>query len=98
MDAIEVALEDLKLQHTKNITTVAKLHGVDRSTLSRRFNGVTGPAKVKHQKQQLLNPQQEKDLVQYVNKLTDNGIPPTTAMLRNFAGEIAGKRPGECWS
>ena len=48
MDAIEAALEDLKLQDTKNITTVAKLHGVDRSTLRRRFNRVTSPAKIKH--------------------------------------------------
>jgi hypothetical protein len=36
MDSIEAALQDLKLQDTKNISTVAKLHGVDRSTLSRR--------------------------------------------------------------
>jgi hypothetical protein len=96
MDAIETALEDLKLQDVKNISAVAKLHRVDRSTLSRRYNGVTDPAREKHQKQQLLNPQQEKDLIQYINKLTENGIPPTIAIVRNFAKEIARKRPREC--
>ena len=98
MDAIEAALEDLKLQDKKNISAVAKLHGVERSTLSRRWNGVTNLAKMKHQEQQLLSPQQEKDLVQYINKLTETGIPPTTAMVRNFARDIAGKRPGNSWS
>ena len=36
MDAIEAALKDLKLQDGENISTIAKLHGVNRSTLSRR--------------------------------------------------------------
>jgi hypothetical protein len=84
MDAIEAVLEDLKLQDKKNISAVAKLHGVQRSTVSRRWNGVTNPAKVK-------------DLVQYI-KLTENGIPPTPPMVRNFARDIAGKRPGRDWS
>ena len=95
---MEAALKDLNLQDKKNISKVANLHGVDRSTLSRRFNGVTNPAKVKHQKQQLLTPQQEKDLVRYINQLTEIGIPPTVAMVRNFARDIAGKRPGNGWS
>ena len=57
MEPIETALAALKLQDKKNISACAKLYGVDRSTLSRRFNGVSNLAKVKHQKQQLLKPQ-----------------------------------------
>ena len=98
MDAIEAALEDLKLLDTKNISTVAKLHKVQRSTLSRRWRGVTNPAKIKHQNQLLLTVQQEKDLVQYINKLTEKGIPPTPAIVRNFVRDIAGKRPRRDWS
>jgi hypothetical protein len=98
MDAIDAALKDLKLQDVKNISAVAKMHGVDRSTLSRRYNGVSNPAKVYHESRQLLNPQQEKDLVSYINELTEKGIPPTPAMVRNFAHDIAGKRPGKSWS
>ena len=48
IDAMEAALKDLNLQDKKNISEVANLHRVDRSTLSRRFNRVTNPAKVKH--------------------------------------------------
>ena len=93
MDAIEAALKDLKLQDRENISTVAKLHGVNRSTLSRRWNGVTNPAPMYHQSRQLLNPQQEKDLVEYINQLTEKGIPPTPSMVRNFAQDICRKRP-----
>ena len=51
-----------------------------------------------HQSRQLLNPQQEKDLVEYINQLTEKGIPPTPSMVRNFAQDICGKRPGKNWS
>ena len=98
IDAIEAALEDLKLQDKKNISAVAKLHGVERSTLSRRWNRVTNLAKMKHQEQQLLSLQQEKDLVQYINKLTETSILLTTTIVRNFARDIAGKRPSNSWS
>ena len=98
MDLIEAALKDLKLQDTKNISAVAKLHGVDRSTLSRRFNGVANPRNMAAENMQLLRPQQEQELVEYINTLTRRGTLLTPAMVRNFAGDIAGKRPGRSWS
>ena len=98
MDPIEAALEDLKLQDIPNISATARVYNVQRSTLSRRFNGVTRPAKMQHQNQQLLSPQQELELVEYINILTKRGTLPTTAMVRNFAGDIASKLPRRCWS
>lgn len=98
MDSIELALKELKLSDNPNISAIAKVYNVDRSVLSRRFNGVTQSAAVARQKQQLLHPQQEQDLVKYINKLTDRGIPPTTAMVRNFAEQFAGPRPGNLWT
>ena len=47
MEPIEAALAALVLEDTKNISAVAKLYKVERSTLSRRFNGVNGPANMK---------------------------------------------------
>jgi transposase-like protein len=41
MDQIEAALRELTLQDTPNITAVAKKHGCNRATLSRRFRKVT---------------------------------------------------------
>jgi hypothetical protein len=93
MDAIEAALKDLKLQDVKNISAVAKLHRVDRSTLSRRFHGVTNPATVYHESRQLLNRQQEKDLIKYINELIEKGIPLTLIIVRNFTYNIARRRP-----
>jgi uncharacterized protein YoaH (UPF0181 family) len=98
MDAIKLALQDLRLSDKPNISATAKLYNVDRSTLSRRHRNVTNPKPICHEKEQLLSHQQEQDLVEYINKLTEKGLPPTTAMVRNFAEEIAGKRPGNSWS
>ncbi|KAF2806119.1 uncharacterized protein BDZ99DRAFT_539619 [Mytilinidion resinicola] len=42
MDPLEEAIEEAILTEGKNLTAIAKKHGVDRSTLSRRYHGVTG--------------------------------------------------------
>ena len=34
----------------------------------------------------------------YINELTEKGLPPTPAMVRNFAQDIVGKRPRKDWS
>ena len=98
MDAIDKALEHLKLSDPKNISASAKLFGVDRSTLSRHYNDKSNPASMKHQNQQFLTPEQERQLVIYINTLTERGLLPTPAMVRNFAQNIAGKPPGKGWS
>jgi hypothetical protein len=98
MDQIELAIEHLKLHDTDDISTTARLFNVNRSTLSRRFNGVTNPASMAQQNSRFLNNPQEQELLKYINQLTDKGIPPTVSMVRNFAGDIAGKLPGKCWS
>jgi hypothetical protein len=48
MDAIELALKDLRLQDKTNISATARVYNVQRSTLSRRFNKVTNSAVVQH--------------------------------------------------
>jgi hypothetical protein len=47
--------------------------------------------------QQKLNPQQEAELVQYINNLTKKALPPTREMIRNFASHIATERVSENW-
>jgi hypothetical protein len=44
-----------------------------------------------------LSKQQELNLIQYVNTLSERGLPPTNAMVRNFAKDIGGKEPGSNW-
>ena len=41
MSSIEAAIADLKSQEHPNFSTTVKKHGCNRSTLSRRFRGVT---------------------------------------------------------
>ena len=45
----------------------------------------------------LLNHRQEKELIKYINNLCTRGLPPTRALLRNFASEISGKEAGKYW-
>ena len=45
----------------------------------------------------LLNHRQEKELIKYINDLCTQGLPPTRALLHNFALEISGKEAGKYW-
>jgi hypothetical protein len=98
MAPIDEALKELSLLDKPNITAVANNYGVERSTLSRRYRKVNQAAYVAAEDKRFLTAQQEQSLVNYINKLTDRGLPPTPAMLRNFAYDLAGKEPGKCWS
>ncbi|PVH92563.1 hypothetical protein DM02DRAFT_478141, partial [Periconia macrospinosa] len=90
MGAMEAALAALEAQKDGEkivLQEVADKYGVERSTLSRRWRGVTHSRAQQYQNQQLLTPVQEQELVQYIDKLTGRGLPPTRSMIRNFAGE-----------
>ena len=95
---MEPAIESLKSQKLKgsvNITQTAKIYGVDRSTLSKRWRGVQGTRAEKIENQQLLHNQQEYELLQYIISLHKRGLPPSRPMIRNFAIDIAGKAVGK---
>ena len=97
MDSIEAALAALKLQKTPNYTATAKKFGIDRTTLSRRHRGITAPRGANPNSQALLSPAQKKVFINYINKLTKRGIPPTARMANRFAAEISGRQPGKNW-
>ena len=98
MDPIQFALEDLDAQEYPNIAETARKYGLNRSTLSRRWNGKTGSRARKVEMQSLLSNHQEKSLIKEINRLTNRGTPPTVAMVRSFAFEICGKWPGKNWA
>ena len=97
MDSIDAALADLKLQDTPNYTATAKKFNIDRTTLSRRHRGVTAPKGSSAGPTLLLSIEQRKGLVDYINELTNRGLPPTAAMVRQFAHDIGGKWPEKNW-
>ncbi|EAA64493.1 hypothetical protein AN2382.2 [Aspergillus nidulans FGSC A4] len=75
----------------------AKKFGVSRSTLSRRHRGVQGSKKQQYENMQFLNPQQTKELINYINKQAKKGLFSSNEMVKNFAEEIAGKKAGKNW-
>ncbi len=98
MTSIETALADLALQDSSNYTATAKKFNINRSTLSRRHRGKTVFVKESKQTTSILSNQQEKELIRYINKLIERGIPSFNAMIRVFAYNISGKQPGKNWS
>jgi hypothetical protein len=101
MDNLEAALaaiDALGPDESFTYTEIAKKYGVVRSTLTRRHQGQNASRAIGGQKRQLLYPQQEQELIAYINQLTDRGLPPTQPMIRNFASQIAKKEVGLNWA
>jgi hypothetical protein len=62
---------------------------VNRDTLRSRHKGLTRSNAGEAQRRMLLSPQQEIHLVRYIERLTEQSIPPTRKMIRNFASKVA---------
>ena len=97
-DRIELAIADLESQVCLNYADAAKKWNIDRSMLSRRHRGVTGP-KEDHYSYTLkaLTDVQENVLVRYINELSARGLSPTSQIVKNLAEELAGKEVGQNW-
>jgi Tc5 transposase DNA-binding domain len=78
-------------------TSVIIAKPLHRTTMYRRARGKIQPRDQYINNASLLTKQQQLTLVNEINRLTDHGLPPTNAMVRNFAMEIAKKRPGKNW-
>jgi hypothetical protein len=76
---------------------IADKHGVVRSTLTRKWRGETRSREEQAVAQQKLTPQQEAELVKYIEELTARRIPPTREMIRNFASAVAQEPVSESW-
>jgi hypothetical protein len=100
MAPIDEALAEIELHKPGDgftLKIIAEKHCVDRSTLGQRCKGKTDPQSDGYASQQLFNPQQEQALVQYIEDLTARGLPPTRAMIRNFALNISQQHVGVNW-
>jgi hypothetical protein len=76
---------------------VAEKYGCSHVTLYRRHRGVSTSCATKAANQQALHPQQEQELLQYIKVLTQRGLPPTRALIRRLASEIARRELGKHW-
>ena len=76
---------------------IADKHGVVRSTLTRNATGQTRPHEDAAIAQCKITPQQEEELVKYIEGLKERHLPPTRQMIQNFATEITGDEVSESW-
>jgi hypothetical protein len=91
------AIESLDEGEHFTYTNIANTYGVSRVTLARRHQGIQASRTEQAVKQQLLNPQQELELVKYITRLTEDGLPPTRNMIQSFASEIIKGEVGNEW-
>jgi hypothetical protein len=68
-----------------------------RTTLVRRAQGKIDPRHIYRDHVSLLSAQQQLTLVNEINRLTNQGLPPTYAIVQNFAKDIIKKRPRKNW-
>jgi hypothetical protein len=76
---------------------IARTFGVERTTLARRHQGLSTSRAIRYQNQQALNPQQELELTQYIDQISNQGVPPTRDILQIFASQLAQKELGYHW-
>jgi transposase-like protein len=95
-DAI-AEIESLEPGESFSYRALAKKYGVVRSTLTRRHQALTTTRAASALNRRKLHPDQERALVRYIEKLTERRIPPTRAMIQNFASEIAKEPVSESW-
>ncbi|KAH8621091.1 hypothetical protein IG631_24256 [Alternaria alternata] len=92
MDPIQEAIEYLESREAGDELSyrqVAKIFGVDRTTLSRRHKGSQGTREAKIANQQRLHPQQEDEVIRHIDGATRDGLPPTRGILKNFGSAVA---------
>ena len=97
MDSALASIESLGEGEHFTYINIAKIHGVSRTTLSRRHRQIQASKEEDAINRQKLHPQQELELVQYITGLTKRGLAPTREMTRRFASEILKEEVGEGW-
>lgn len=94
---IEAAIAALRAADKPNISAVAREYNIERTRLSRLYNGHIGLKEDYNSNRGLLSKQQDLQLVELVNRLTRDGLPPTPRMVRQFCKDLCGKLPDKNW-
>jgi hypothetical protein len=89
IDDALAAIKALKPKEKLVYQRIADQYSVNRTTLARRHKRVQAPQATKDANQQKLTPEQEKELVKYIEELTARHIPPTREIIQNFASSVA---------
>jgi hypothetical protein len=76
---------------------LAKKYQCDRTTLSCKHQGLTDSHAGANRARANLTPEQDLELAKYIEQLSGEGLPPTRAMIRNFASGLAKEAVSERW-
>ena len=98
MEPIDFALDDLRSQKNPNFRGTVNKYGVDRTTLTRRFKGEQGTREEFRERMSLLNNEQERVLIDEINRLADRGTYATIEMVNRFASDLSKREPGKNWA
>ena len=89
MDKTELALAHLEAQKELNYAEAARMFGVHRTTLMRRYTGKTrSRADVNSNIRQRLSAVQEDTLLGYIDTLTNRHMSPTSQIIKNLVEEM----------
>jgi hypothetical protein len=95
---MELALQDLHRQDVPNFQATANLYSVDRTTLRRRFNGEQQSiSESRSETSRRLSDAQEAVLIDFINRLTNTSLPPTSQIVKNVAEELCNMTVGKNW-
>jgi hypothetical protein len=89
IEAVFAAIESLEPGEQFSYRKIAKEYSCDPTTLARRHQSTRASRCVKAENQQALHPQQKQELLRYIKRLTERGLPPTRATIRRVALDIA---------
>ena len=99
MRQIDKAIAACNAQEDPCYQAIANKFDVKRTTLSRRHRGVqTSRENVTAIHHSLLLKPQQNELVNYINKLFNKGLPPTIPVVRMLAMDICKIKPGKNWT
>jgi hypothetical protein len=70
---------------------------VSRYILTRRCKGIQALVPTKNLNQQSLNLQQEQELIQHIERLTERGLPLTREMFNRFVSGVAQEHMEKGW-
>ena len=91
IDAALAAIDALESGEKLVYAQIAKKHGVEPTTLRRRHQGLTTSRATYHENRRALHPQQEIELIQCIDRISKQGLPPSREMVRRLASQLAQK-------
>ena len=94
---IAAALAALRAAEKPNISQVARDYNIERTRLSKLFRGKISTLKDYNADRQFLSPQQDRTLLELVKRLTNNSLPPTLKLVRQFAKDLSRSLPRKNW-